>query len=576
MKLKLLIRESVRSIFWVVCNFFILAALLVVPSSSAAQIDIVGGIVDPGPGRTAPGSEFALAFDGDINTRTFTTNSGTTTAPQRTLLTFEEGIAHNLTRIRINDIAGNDNNGRMQQITVRVTTDSNPVLTERTYSDVTNLSVEMLEGDDDPLPNVVVTDNTIEHLDTIHDGFYSMIFDNVPGATGIELEWANERGFKHWTIREIEAYGDDSAGEDPYLMVANFTSVETNGPGMVSIPIHNGSLEQDLDISAVKITGGAQVEAFSSLQFPTTLAPRASGDIDLAFDNDNNFADFEVILTIFSNDPDDPEREITVMVSVEPPPIVPTDTLIDIVGGIVDPGPGRTAQGSEFELAFDGDITTRTFTTNSGTTTAPQRTLLAFEEGTAHNLTRIRINNIAGNDNNGRMQQITVRVTTDSDPELTERTYSDVTNLFVILFEGDDDPLPNTSITGNTIEHLDTIHDGFYSIVFDTVPGATGIELEWANEGQFKHWTIREIEAYTTGAPISFKIIDFSFNEAGKPVITWESLQNITYAIDLSFDLDDGWPELTDNVTGQAGTTSFVHENYVDGTARIFYRVRTP
>ena len=50
--------------------------------------------------------------------------------------------------------------------------------------------------------------------------------------------------------------------------------------------------------------------------------------------NDNNFADFEVILTISSNDPDDPEREITVMVSVEPPPIVPTDTLIDIVGGI--------------------------------------------------------------------------------------------------------------------------------------------------------------------------------------------------------------------------------------------------
>ena len=37
---------------------------------------------------------------------------------------------------------------------------------------------------------------------------------------------------------------------------------------------------------------------------------------------------------------------------------------------------------------------------------------------------------------------------------------------------------------------------GDYDIMFDPVPGATGIELEWANAGDFKHWTIREIEAY--------------------------------------------------------------------------------
>jgi hypothetical protein len=561
-----------RLALWPACNFYILATFWVTPSSSAEQIDIINGLVSPGPERNAAGSEFELAFDGDINTRTFTTNSGTTAAPQRSLLAFEEGIIHNLTRIRINDIAGNDNNGRMQQITVRVTTDTDTDLNARNYLAVTNLSVEKFEGDADPLPNLLITDNTIEHLDTDHDGFYSIVFDSVPSATGIELEWTNEGQNKHWTIREIEAY---SSGDDPELLVPETTTIEVNGSGTVQVPVRNGSQEQDLEISAVEITGGAQADAFSNVQFTKTLAPSESGTIDLEFDNDNDFAEFEAMLTISSNDPDTPEREITVIVTAKPPPIVPNDTLINIVNGIVDPGPGRTAAGSEFELAFDGDINTRTFTTNSGTTTAPQRSLLAFEEGTSHNLTRIRINDVAGNDTNGRMQQITVRVTTDSDPALTERTYADVTNLFVILFEGDDEPLPNTDIISNTIEHLDTTHDGFYSLVFNTVPGATGIELEWANEGQFKHWTIREIEAYATGAPTSFNIIDLSFNEDDKPVIVWESVKNLVYAIDFSYDLDE-WMEITDDLNGQSNTTPFVHEDFEEGTERIFYRLRTP
>jgi methionine-rich copper-binding protein CopC len=560
-----------RLALWPACNFYILATFWIAPSSSAEQIDIINGLVSPGPERNAAGSEFELAFDGDINTRTFTTSSGTTAAPQRSLLAFEEGISHNLTRIRINDIAGNDNNGRMQQITVRVTTDTDTDLNARNYLAVTNLSVEKLEGDADTLPNLVITDNTIEHLDTDHDGFYSIVFDSVPSATGIELEWANEGQNKHWTIREIEAY---SSGDEPELLVSEAIAIEVNGSGTVPVPVRNGSQAQDLEISAVEITGGPQAKAFSNVQFPKTLAPRESGVIDLEFDNDNNFAEFEAILTISSNDPDDPEREITVIVTAKPPPITPTDTLINIVNGIVDPGPERTAAGSEFELAFDGDINTRTFTTNSGTTTTPQRSLLAFEEGTSHDLTRIRINDVAGNDTNGRMQQITVRVTTDSDPVLTERTYADVINLFVILFEGDTDPIPNTDIIGNTIEHLDTVHDGFYSLVFNTVPGATGIEFEWANEGQFKHWTIREIEAYSVG-PKSFEIVEFSVNGDGKPVITWKSRQNIVYAIDFSYDLNE-WMEITDDLTGQANTTPFVHEDFEEGTERIFYRLRTP
>ena len=58
------------------------------------------------------------------------------------------------------------------------------------------------------LDQVVVRDNKIEHKDANHDGFYSITFDPVQGATGIEFEWNNEGHYKHWTVREIEAYTD--------------------------------------------------------------------------------------------------------------------------------------------------------------------------------------------------------------------------------------------------------------------------------------------------------------------------------------------------------------------------------
>ena len=86
---------------------------------------------------------------------------------------------------------------------MRVTTDTDADLAARTYSDVKNLSIEMFSGDANPPPKVVIQDNTIEHLNTAHDGFYSIVFDPVPGATGFELEWKNEGNFKHWTLREI-------------------------------------------------------------------------------------------------------------------------------------------------------------------------------------------------------------------------------------------------------------------------------------------------------------------------------------------------------------------------------------
>ena len=71
--------------------------------------------------------------------------------------------------------------------------------------------------------------------------------------------------------------------------------------------------------------------------------------------------------------------------------------------------------------------------------------------------------------------------------------------------------LPQVVVKGSTIEHLSADHDGFYSITFDSVPGAPGCELDWANEGGYKHWTIREIEPYSS-APTGVRITDISYN----------------------------------------------------------------
>jgi putative heme-binding domain-containing protein len=168
-----------------------------------------------------------------------------------------------------------------------------------------------------PMSRVMVKENTLEHLDAKHDGFYSIMFDPVPGATGIELEWANAGDFKHWTIREIEAY--------------------------------------------------------------------------------SNF-----------------------------------ETKVDIVAGTVVPGPTRTGSNA-LEKAFDGDVSTWTYSTPPYTRAAPQRTLLKLEPGN-HALDRVRINHVAGNDTNGRLQQITVRVTADANPDLTARKYVDVANVSVQIF----------------------------------------------------------------------------------------------------------------------------------------------
>lgn len=167
-----------------------------------------------------------------------------------------------------------------------------------------------------PMPQVVVEGSTIRHLDDKHDGFYSIMFDPVPGATAIEFVWENTGQWKHWTLREIEAY-------------ANFGE------------------------------------------------------------------------------------------------------KIDIVSGTVLPGPKRT-NDNVFKNAFDGKVDNFTYITPPYTNKAPQRTLLALEDG-AHSLDRIRINHVGGNDTNGPMKRITIRVAKDKG-DLTKRKYVDVANVAVQIF----------------------------------------------------------------------------------------------------------------------------------------------
>jgi len=86
-----------------------------------------------------------------------------------------------------------------------------------------------------------------------------------------------------------------------------------------------------------------------------------------------------------------------------------------------------------FENAFDDNVETFTYITQPNTTTAPQRTLLNLEPG-GHTLDRLRINHVGGNGTNGRLQQITVRVTIDANPDLAARKYVDVSDLSVQIF----------------------------------------------------------------------------------------------------------------------------------------------
>jgi len=176
------------------------------------KIDVVGGWVwSPGPTYIpdARRADFANAYDDNAGTETFQT-AGSAVGNQDviTALDFEEivgDLIFSLDRIRISDVAGNGGNGAVTY-TVRFTTDTDADLQLRTYTDVTGLAV-VADMAGDTMPNVNVIGATVQHLDVAHNGYYSVTFDAIPGATGIALQWNNTEFWKHWLVGEIEAYG---------------------------------------------------------------------------------------------------------------------------------------------------------------------------------------------------------------------------------------------------------------------------------------------------------------------------------------------------------------------------------
>ena len=186
--------------------------------------------------------------------------------------------------------------------------------------------------------------------------------------------------------------------------------------------------------------------------------------------------------------------------------------LIDIVDIQVN-----LDERADVAMGIDGDVGTKTFMTNSFPAGgSPHFTWLDFTGG-AHFLARTRINTFGGNDNNFPVSW-TLRYTTDTDADLSLRTYQDVTGMVVEALSEAGDTAPadtfptGSSVIGNTywpaIPRIPNVsqHDGFYSVRFDPIPNATGLEYEWSsvddadNAAGFQHWTVREFEAYTTPA----------------------------------------------------------------------------
>ena len=168
-------------------------------------------------------------------------------APQRTLLNLEPGT-HSLDRIRINDVAGNDTNGRMQQITVRVTTDTASDLAARNYADVTNVSVQIFgevektvstkEKEPEPSgpfcgkPQTVPGKVEMEHYDAGAPG--TAYKDNDPKNQGAD--------YRKNTQVDIEKRGDASNGHGVGWINAggwiNYTvDVKESGTYDIKIPV---------------------------------------------------------------------------------------------------------------------------------------------------------------------------------------------------------------------------------------------------------------------------------------------------------------------------------------------------
>ena len=190
----------------------ILAALVTAPAAgpatlSVTQIPVTSSIGVPDRGDTS------YAFDGDINTNTYTTPSGNTQDPSYLEFGFDSS---EVDRIRLwkDDYCGPSN------LTIQYTTDTDPYLPNRSWQNVTGLQngfqgAEYLRTFDsgsgrvpatvDPSGTVTADDHYSE--DPINDGWASLVFDPV-NATGMRIAFSHSGcgGPIHYHVFELQVY----------------------------------------------------------------------------------------------------------------------------------------------------------------------------------------------------------------------------------------------------------------------------------------------------------------------------------------------------------------------------------
>jgi autotransporter-associated beta strand protein len=128
---------------------------------------------------------------------------------------------------------------------------------------------------------------------------------------------------------------------DPWLQVAATTNFTNDGTAFnYTIPIGNIGNAQSLNLSAVT-KGGADEAFVSNITFPASVPAGGSGDIGFLF-TPVNAGPYEFTLTIASNQPGTPSREITVKIDVRDPVISVATTPINF--GILANQPGLVTQ----------------------------------------------------------------------------------------------------------------------------------------------------------------------------------------------------------------------------------------
>jgi len=260
--------------------------------------------------------------------------------------------------------------------------------------------------------------------------------------------------------------------------------------------------DRSLGVYTVQVTTDADPQTTGAWTTIGTVNNLAGGEylrhrFDVSTDTGDPIPATGVRLTMPNGNAID-ELEINTVALPPPPP------KIDITNGWVwSPGPVYIpdARRPDFANTYDDNTGTQTYQTASGAV-GNQDVITALDFAGApglYDLDRVRINDVAGNGGNGEVTY-TVRYTTDTDADLQARTYTDVTGLAVVA-DLSGDTMPNVNVAGNTVQHLDTAHNGYYSVTFDEVPAATGLQLQWNNTGFWKHWLVREIEAYGEEIP---------------------------------------------------------------------------